>query len=83
MSTLWGSKKDDNTTIEPHPNGGDSSTSHVVRDSDDIARMREPTERDRLLPADTRRPLHADGYLDPDDPAVSELQYDLTPSDND
>jgi pimeloyl-ACP methyl ester carboxylesterase len=31
----------------------------------------EPTERDRLLPAQPANPPHPDGYLDPDDPAVS------------
>ncbi|GAB7364142.1 hypothetical protein MBLNU230_g4693t1 [Neophaeotheca triangularis] len=31
---------------------------------------REATERDRLLPSNPRPP-HSDGYLDPDDPAVS------------
>lgn len=31
----------------------------------------DASERDRLLPAHPRAPPHADGYLDPDDPAVS------------
>jgi hypothetical protein len=39
-------------------------TSNMPRDSED-SRRREPTERDRLLPP------RSDGYLDPDDPAVS------------
>ncbi|KAM3420132.1 hypothetical protein BST61_g3433 [Cercospora zeina] len=64
--SLWGTKqkKDDD---QPEHNGEGNSR----RDFDDSSRMREPTERDRLLPADHRRPPHADGYLDPDDPAVS------------
>ena len=40
-------------------------TSNMARDSED-SRRREPTERDRLLPP------RSDGYLDPDDPAVSD-----------
>lgn len=67
--SLWGTKqkKDDD---QPEQNGESTSRPHSRRDFDD-SRMREPTERDRLLPADNRRPPHADGYLDPDDPAVS------------
>ncbi|CAK1364025.1 hypotheticalsprotein [Cercospora beticola] len=67
--SLWGTKqkKDDD---HPEQNGESTSRPHSRRDFDD-SRMREPTERDRLLPADNRRPPHADGYLDPDDPAVS------------
>lgn len=67
--SLWGTKKkddDDNLPAErSHPASG--------RDFDeDDGRMREEaTERDRLLPSDHRRPPHSDGYLDPDDPAVS------------
>ncbi|KAF2217613.1 hypothetical protein CERZMDRAFT_104260 [Cercospora zeae-maydis SCOH1-5] len=57
-------KKDDD---RPEQNGEGNSR----RDFEDDSRMREPTERDRLLPAGNRRPPHADGYLDPDDPAVS------------
>ena len=37
----------------------------MARDSEDDSRRREPSERDRLLPP------RSDGYLDPDDPAVS------------
>ena len=40
-------------------------TSIMPCDSEE-SRRREPTERDRLLPP------RSDGYLDPDDPAVSE-----------
>lgn len=73
MSGLFtrNNKKDDqedqrnNTNATTAENG---STSNMARDSAE----HEPTERDRLLPADPhRRPPHADGYLDPDDPAVS------------
>ncbi|SMY24539.1 unnamed protein product [Zymoseptoria tritici ST99CH_1A5] len=73
MSTLWGSKKSDTGTNpeESHPTGDSSNNPDVlvVRNSDDSMRP-EPTERDRLLP-DTRHRPHGDGYLDPDDPAVS------------
>jgi hypothetical protein len=60
MSTLWGSKKS-NGQPGDEGEGGDRPRS---------SRDREPTERDRLLPANPRPP-HSDGYLDPDDPAVS------------
>lgn len=70
--SLWGTKqkKDDDPAEQ---NGESTSRPHSRRDFDD-SRMREPTERDRLLPADNRRPPHADGYLDPDDPAVSDVK---------
>lgn len=66
MPSLWGSKKQngdaaENTEGEQRDFGDNRPTS---------SSMREPTERDRLLPANPRPP-HADGYLDPDDPAVS------------
>lgn len=63
MPSLWGSKTKDNgeETGEGRPESRPDSRS-----------MREPTERDRLLPDNHRRPPHADGYLDPDDPAVSD-----------
>jgi len=64
MSTLWGSKKKDGQSgVEEHGQAGSQS-----QHSD--TRGREATERDRLLPAQPRPP-HSDGYLDPDDPAVS------------
>lgn len=73
MSSLWGSKNTDEHEAQTQTsNAGtqaqsSNQTLRVV--SEDT--MREPTERDRLLPADHRRAPHADGYLDPDDPAVS------------
>lgn len=75
MSSLWGSKKKDNAEQHAH----DDEEQADPRDFDEAGSrprsgnsrtMREPTERDRLLPANPRPP-HADGYLDPDDPAVS------------
>lgn len=49
-----------------------ANPSNMARASEDSnSRRREPNERDRLLPDSGRRPPHADGYLDPDDPAVS------------
>lgn len=71
MVSLWGSKND-----EEEENG---STTSTPRDAEGGSRpppsrreyeRREADERTRLLPAQPRPP-HADGYLDPDDPAVS------------
>jgi len=68
MVSMWGSKKDDG-----NQNGSGTAT---PRDSGDRPRSRpsyearEPDERARLLPSNPRPP-HSDGYLDPDDPAVS------------
>lgn len=79
MSSLWGSKKtDDHTDNTDEQNGGENGTGrpHTARQRDfdaDESRMREPTERDRLLPDNNRRPPHSDGYLDPDDPAVRRI----------
>ncbi|TID16502.1 putative membrane protein [Venturia nashicola] len=57
MVSLWGSNNNDQQDTEEPENG---RTSHET----------EPTETTRLI---QRRPPppHADGYLDPDDPAVS------------
>lgn len=63
MTSLWGSKK--NGEQDPETNGEALHDDDMPRQ----AERREPTERDRLLPANPRPP-HADGYLDPDDPAV-------------
>ncbi|KAL1651150.1 hypothetical protein SLS58_000487 [Diplodia intermedia] len=64
MVSLWGSNKDDDM------NGSDSG---APRRSDDGPRRsydeREPDERTRLL--HHPHPPNSDGYLDPDDPAVS------------
>lgn len=70
MSSLWGSKKkdDDAEHEDEQQNGGESGS--MARRSGES--RREPTERDRLLPSNPRPP-HNDGYLDPDDPAVSRI----------
>lgn len=62
MSGLLNNKKNSDSAEQ---NG---EHSNMARDSED-SRRREPTERDRLLPP------RSDGYLDPDDPAVSEGQH--------
>jgi hypothetical protein len=58
MVSLWGSKKDDDAEGAPH-NG--ESSDHIAE-----PRASEANERTRLLP-----PQPHDGYLSPDDPAVS------------
>ncbi|KAI9662435.1 MAG: hypothetical protein M1821_008602 [Bathelium mastoideum] len=71
MVNIFGnSKKDDdpngNNADAPRPSEDDSRASPSHRyDS------REPDERTRLLPQQRRPRPHQDGYLDPDDPAVS------------
>jgi hypothetical protein len=59
MVSLWGSKKadDENEAVTAAP------------PHDDYERE-DPDERTRLLPPRPAAP-HSDGYLDPDDPAVS------------
>ena len=57
MVSLWGSKKDDD-------NAADESRSNVQGDA---PRHDEVNERTRLLPPPSRQ----DGFLSPDDPAVS------------
>ena len=54
---MWGNKKNSD---EPVTNGERSRSSHEE----------EPSERTRLL-QDRPPPVRNDGYLDPDDPAVS------------
>lgn len=73
MVSLWGSKKDD----EEEENGVATTTTRNnaeggSRDPPSRAEYerREADERTRLLPSQPRPP-HSDGYLDPDDPAVS------------
>lgn len=64
MPSLWGSKNKDN---------GEDNDEARPESRPDSRSMREPTERDRLLPDNSnRRPPQADGYLDPDDPAVGQ-----------
>ena len=64
MVSLFG-KKDDS---EQNGENGD-----MARNSQDSSSRREPNERDRLLPESHRPPPRHDGYLDPDDPAVSDM----------
>ncbi len=77
MVSLWGSSKDDN-----NPNGSGSVTPREGEEAQSQSQSqrpasgsrRDPDERTRLLP---RRPPppNSDGYLDPDDPAVSANPY--------
>ena len=62
MVSLWGSK---NGEEEEHENGDTQQESEGSRPNTRQPDRRDPDERSRLLPP--RR----DGYLDPDDPAVS------------
>ncbi|KAJ5106217.1 hypothetical protein N7456_002892 [Penicillium angulare] len=62
MSSLWRKKKDISETHEDSPQDGD-----IPHAEDPRGRTsQEPTERTRLLP-----PEQSQGYLSPDDPAVS------------
>ncbi|KAJ4372351.1 hypothetical protein N0V83_004125 [Neocucurbitaria cava] len=72
MSSMWkGSKKDngDQLTAEPpHPIPEDDVSRSSRRSYEPSRRSaEEPNERTRLI----ARPPNSDGYLDPDDPAVS------------
>ncbi|WPH02669.1 Hypothetical protein R9X50_00553500 [Acrodontium crateriforme] len=69
--SIWGSKKKGNDE-EGHGSAREFGEQHThdSLDGGDRSSQREPTERDRLLPLNPRPP-HSDGYLDPDDPAVS------------
>ena len=84
MSSWFGdnNKNKDNGDEEEHEN--------MQRASED-SRRREPNERDRLLPdnnrpgSSRRRRPQSDGYLDPDDPAVSidiDVPYERPHTDN-
>jgi hypothetical protein len=62
---MWGTKKN-------RDENGEQATQDDVassRRSYDPYERQEPNERTRLL--DHPRPPNSDGYLDPDDPAVS------------
>lgn len=64
MVSLWGSKKDGEGDRE----GGEAPATHGEEDAQENPRhsdSHDADERTRLLP-----PRH-EGYLDPDDPAVS------------
>lgn len=67
--SLWGTKKknDDEQENDDVNGQADDMPPQQTRGS----RSREPNERDRLLPSNARPPPNRDGYLDPDDPAVS------------
>jgi hypothetical protein len=74
---MWkGGKKDNNdqlTAEPPHPIPNDDGASRSSRRSyEPSRRSEEPNERTRLLDR-PRPPPNADGYLDPDDPAVSRI----------
>lgn len=73
--SLWGSKNKDNDP--PQDQEPDDGQVEDMPRRSGSSRRRDPTERDRLLPPNPRPP-HADGYLDPDDPAVS--AYEANPS---
>ncbi len=66
---MWKGKKDtqDGDQLEPEVPRDDGASGRASRRSYEPPRE-EPTERTRLL--DRPRPPNADGYLDPDDPAV-------------
>ncbi|KAF2498422.1 hypothetical protein BU16DRAFT_293992 [Lophium mytilinum] len=66
MVSMWGSKKDDNNSVH----NGDSEDNRPASVTRREYNHTEPDERSSLLP---RRgpPPTSDGYLDPDDPAVS------------
>lgn len=59
--TMWGNKKGDETNGDAPATNGDGSHSFEGE---------EPTERTRLL-QQRPPPVQQDGFLDPDDPAVS------------
>ena len=65
MVSLWGSKKDDDAEGTPHAGGPSVQQPRLVAEAD---------ERTRLLPP----PTH-EGYLSPDDPAVSLVRPWLLP----
>lgn len=71
MSGLFGGKNNNNSNDSNAPRENGETSDGMPRTSEEM--RREPTERDRLL-GDGRRappPPGRDGYLDPDDPAVS------------
>lgn len=73
--SMWKGKKDaqNGDQLEPEVPRDDGASGRASRRSYEPSRRtveshEEPTERTRLL--DRPRPPNADGYLDPDDPAV-------------
>jgi hypothetical protein len=84
MSNMWkGGNKDhqngDQLTAEPpHPIPQDDGASRSSRRSYEPSRRSyEPNERTGLLDRQ-RPPPNADGYLDPDDPAVRSINRNNT-----
>jgi len=65
MVSLWGNKSQDGDDEIRNDGGAAEVHPAVAR-----PRSRTPDERTRLLAAPPR-PSRGDGYLDPDDPAVS------------
>ena len=77
MPSMWKGNDNDNggqgllSAQEPTPISNDDGASRSSRRSNGASRRsEEPTERTRLLDR-PRPPPNSDGYLDPDDPAVS------------
>ena len=69
MVSLWGQNKGDERGHD-RAEGQDSGESRAG--PNESSREQEDTdERTRLLPQSHHRRPHRDGYLDPDDPAVS------------
>ncbi|RMZ66756.1 integral membrane [Pyrenophora seminiperda CCB06] len=72
--TMWKGGKDNGdeglTNEPPHPIPNDDGSRSSRRSYETARRHEEPTERTRLLDR-PRPPPNSDGYLDPDDPAVS------------
>ncbi|KAF2203765.1 mitochondrial integral membrane protein-like protein [Delitschia confertaspora ATCC 74209] len=68
MVSLWGSTKDDQNSDDTITALQDDRSS--ARRSTRSYHARDPDERTRLLPRNPS-PQRSDGYLDPDDPAVS------------
>ena len=77
MSNIFGSSKKNESRssgdLDTPRHSEDDGRPAATRRSYD---SREPDERTRLLPQQ-RRPPHQDGYLDPDDPAVSQLKMPI------
>jgi hypothetical protein len=79
MPSMWSGKDNGDqgglTAQEPHPIANDDGASRSSRRSyQQSRRSEEPTERTRLLDR-PRPPPNSDGYLDPDDPAVSSPEF--------
>ncbi|KAI0571765.1 mitochondrial integral membrane protein [Pyrenophora tritici-repentis] len=74
MSGMWKGGKDNGDeglmAEPPHPIPNDDGSRSSRRSYETARRHEEPTERTRLLDR-PRHPPNSDGYLDPDDPAVS------------